>query len=92
MRGLVDRKLVDPPPQFLITGRPKAALLFWFHGDFKGGALLFLAILVIYVRQAGNHLHGKLLLTWLLLVKSIMVSFCVVLFPTGCLGRDLELN
>ena len=31
-----------------IVGRPKAALLFWFFGDFRCGALLFLVILVIY--------------------------------------------
>ena len=30
-RGLVDRILVKaaPPPQYFYTGRPKAALLFW---------------------------------------------------------------
>ena len=38
------------------------------------------------------HLSGKLLFTWLSLVMSMVVSFCAVLFPTGCLGRDLELN
>ena len=26
------------------------------------------------------------------LVMSLMVSFCAVLFPTRCLGRDLGLN
>ena len=31
-----------------IAGRPKAALLFWFFGDFKCGALLFTVILVVY--------------------------------------------
>ena len=31
-----------------IAGRPKAALLFWFFGDFRCGALLFMVILVIY--------------------------------------------
>ena len=29
-------------------GRPKAALLFWFFGDFRCGALLFMVIRVIY--------------------------------------------
>ena len=29
-------------------GRPKAALLFWFFGDFRCGVLLFMGILVIY--------------------------------------------
>ena len=47
---LVDRKLVKapPPPVFFIAGRPKAALLFWFFGDFRCGALLFMVIHVIY--------------------------------------------
>ena len=31
-----------------IAGRPKAALLFWFFGDFRCGALLFMVIYVIY--------------------------------------------
>ena len=30
------------------AGRPKAALLYWFSGDFRCGALLFMVILVIY--------------------------------------------
>ena len=46
-RGLVDRKLVKAPVIF-IAGRPKAALLFWFFGDFRCGALLFMVIHVIY--------------------------------------------
>ena len=36
------------PPVIFIAGRPKAALLFWFFGDFKCGALLFMVIHVIY--------------------------------------------
>ena len=28
--------------------RPKAALLFWFFGDFRCGALLFMVIHVVY--------------------------------------------
>ena len=47
-RGLVDRKLVQTPPVIFIAGRPKAALLFWFFGDFRCGALLFMVIHVIY--------------------------------------------
>ena len=31
-----------------LAGRPKAALLFWFFGDFRCGALLFMVIHVIY--------------------------------------------
>ena len=44
---MVDRKLVKPPSNF-IAGRPTAALLFWFFGGFRCGALLFMVILVIY--------------------------------------------
>ena len=32
----------------LKCGRPKAAFLFWFFGDFRCGALLFMVIHVIY--------------------------------------------
>ena len=51
-RGLVDCKLVQappPPPSNFITGRPKAALLFWFFGDFRCGVPLYIVILVIYI-------------------------------------------
>ena len=44
------------------------------------------------VRLAGDHLFGKLLFTWLSLVVSMVMSFCAVLFPTRCLGWDLEYN
>ena len=49
---------------------------------------------MLNVRLAGDHLFRKLLFTWLSLVVSMMsmVSFCAVLFPTGCFGWDLELN
>ena len=36
------------PPVIFIAGRPKVALLFWFFGDFRCGALLFMVIRVIY--------------------------------------------
>ena len=36
------------PPVICIAGRPKAALLFWFFGDFRCGALLLRVIHVIY--------------------------------------------
>ena len=36
------------PPVIFIAGRPKAALLFWFFGDFRCDALLFMIIHVIY--------------------------------------------
>ena len=49
-RGLVGHKLVQasPSPVMFIAGRPKAALMFWFFGDFRCGALLFMVIHVIY--------------------------------------------
>ena len=37
-----------PLGPLFIAGRPKAALLFWFFGDFRCGALLFMVIYVIY--------------------------------------------
>ena len=37
------------PPVIFIAGRPKAALLLWFFGDFRCGALLFVVIHVIYI-------------------------------------------
>ena len=46
-RGFLDCKLVQDPSNF-IAGRPKAALLFWFFGDFRSGVLLFMVILGIY--------------------------------------------
>ena len=46
-RGLVDRKLIEAPSNF-IAGRPKAALLFWFFGDFRCEVSLFIVICVIY--------------------------------------------
>ena len=46
-RGLVDRKLVEAPSNF-IAGRPGAALLFWFFGGFRCGVPLFIVMLVIY--------------------------------------------
>ena len=36
------------PPVIFIAGRPKAALPFWFFGDFRCGALLFMVIHGIY--------------------------------------------
>ena len=36
------------PPVIFIAGGPKAALLFWFFGDFRCGALLFMVIHVIH--------------------------------------------
>ena len=36
------------PLVIFIAGRPKADLLFWFFGDFRCGALLFMVIHVIY--------------------------------------------
>ena len=36
-----------PPPVIFIAGRPMAALLFWFFGDFRYGALLFVVKIVV---------------------------------------------
>ena len=47
---------------------------------------------MLNVTLTGDHLYGKLLLTWLSLVVPVVVSFCAVLSPTRCLGWDLELN
>ena len=49
------RGLVDKPPSNFIAGRPKAALLFWFFGDFRCGVVLFMAILVIYKYKIGKN-------------------------------------
>ena len=46
-RGLVDRKLVEAPRNF-IASRPKTVLLFWFFGDFRYGVRLLIVILFIY--------------------------------------------
>ena len=43
------------PPSNFIAGRPKAALPFWFFGDFKCGVPLFIAILVIYKYKIGKN-------------------------------------
>ena len=45
---LITLILVISPSVFFIAGRPKAALLFWFFGNFRCGALLFMVIHVIY--------------------------------------------
>ena len=36
---------------------------------------------MLSVRLAGDDLYGKKLFTWLLLVMSLMVSFCAAFFP-----------
>ena len=40
--------IVQAPSNF-IAGRPRAALLFWFFGDFRCGVLLFIVIVVLYI-------------------------------------------
>ena len=37
------------PPSNLTAGRSKAALLFWFFGDFRCGMPLFIVFLAIYI-------------------------------------------
>ena len=48
-RELVDSKLVQAPSNF-IAGRPKAALLLWFFGDFRCGVLLLLLCCIVVLR------------------------------------------
>ena len=38
---------LKPPPSNFIAGRPKAALLFWFFGDFRCDMQLFIDINII---------------------------------------------
>ena len=47
---------------------------------------------MLNVRLTSYHMYWKLLFTWLLLVMSLMVSFCAVLFPTICLNVLMGLN
>ena len=47
---------------------------------------------MLSVGLAGGHLCGKQQFTLLSLVVSLMASFCAVLFPTRCLGKDLGHN
>ena len=54
LRARVGRpKTSSSPPVVFIAGRPKAALLFWFFGDFRCGALLYLFV-VIHVIKIGK--------------------------------------
>ena len=43
------------------------------------------------VRLAGDHLYGKLLFTWMLLVMSMMVYFCAVLRSRDVLDEICDL-
>ena len=53
-KGEVGRPLTSSSPLVIfVAGRPKAALLFWFFGDFRCGALLFMVIHVIYKYKIG---------------------------------------
>ena len=45
MRKLQNRDFIYSD---FIAGRPKAALLFWFFGDFRCGVSLFIVIRIIY--------------------------------------------
>ena len=49
-RGLVDNILVKTP-----SGRPKAALLVWFFGNFRCGVPLLIFILVIFNIKIGKN-------------------------------------
>ena len=45
---MIGKKSIIGLPVIFIADRPKAALLLWFFGDFRCGALLFVVIHVIY--------------------------------------------
>ena len=47
LKGPLNQKQPTSQPSNFIAGRPKAALLFWFFGDFRC-VLLSMVILVIY--------------------------------------------
>ena len=51
---MVDHNLAEATNNF-IAGRPKAAVLFWFFGNFRSGALLFMVILVIEIKKIGKR-------------------------------------
>ena len=44
------RQQIGETPSNFIAGRPKAALLFWFFGEFRCCVLLFIVILVLYIK------------------------------------------
>ena len=48
---MADTKPSPPPPSNFTAGHPKAALLFWFFGDFKCGVPLLIAIHDIYIKK-----------------------------------------
>ena len=58
-RGLVDRKLVEAPSNF-IAGHPKAALLFWFSGGFRCGVLFFSLFLLYINTKIGKNICSML--------------------------------
>ena len=47
--------------------------------------------MLLNVRLAGDHLYRKLVFTWLSLVVSMVVSFCLSFFPRGVLDEILNL-
>ena len=59
-----------------LSSRPKAALLFWFFGDFRCGVLLFMVILVI--NKYKNDVYDG-------------VFLCCFFFPRDVLGEILNL-
>ena len=46
---------------------------------------------MLNVRQAGDHLDGKSMYTWLSLVMSLMVSFLLTRFPRDVLDEIWDL-
>ena len=47
---------------------------------------------MLNVTLADNHLHGKLMFTWLSLVMSLVVSLCAVPFPPDVLDEIWDLT
>ena len=63
-RGMVERKPVkalSPTLSNFVTGRPKAALLFWFFGDFRCGVSLLIVILALYINIKIGKIDVKML-------------------------------
>ena len=46
---------------------------------------------MLNIRLAGDNVYGELLLSWLSLVLSLMVSFCVSLFPREVMDEIWDL-
>ena len=95
LRGLVDRNLAeDPQLCYCWPSQGGSSVLVVLDGVCVYVLLSLLDLKIenkykqmLSVRLAGDHLFGKWLFTWLLLVMSLMVSAFVLTFvPWKCLG------